>query len=148
MGDNNPKLPPIDNNIRSSWNAYVGWLRQKGIAGHPELDKGGLGHALLDQYLRQNQGSYLKPELIPAIQADFQNLKAYSLDQIKQGKAMFAEGVNEENFMKNLSDADGYPGQFTTSHTYPKDYMSFLDEKGKVLKTQDNGFVQNYASNK
>lgn len=144
----NKKQPVIDNNVRAAWNDYVGWLRQKGIAGHPELDKNGLGHSMLDQYLRENQGSYLSKDMIPAIQSDFQNLKAYSLDQVKKGKASFAEGVNEQNFMQNLSDADGYPGQFTTSHIYPREYMNYLDEQNKPIKTEDKDFVQGYANQK
>lgn len=152
MGKSVSTAPPppvvIDNNVRQSWNNFINFLRQKGVAGDPSLDKGGLGPALLNQYVRQNPDSYLKENMVPAIQKDFQNLRDYSLQQVKAGKAAFADGVNEQNFMANLSDVDGYPGQNTTQHIYPQAFMSYMDDQGKLLNTENKGFVQGYATQK
>lgn len=133
--------PPIDNNVRQSWNDYVDFLKKKGIAGSPELDKGGLGHAMLDLYIRENPGTYLKPEMVKDIQADFANLRKYHLEQIKNGKAVFAEGTNESNFMQELSKLDSYPGSLTTRHKFPFEYMTTIDKTNNTNTTENRGFV-------
>lgn len=133
--------PVIDNNVRAAWNDYVQFLKGRGIAGSPELDKNDLGNQMLNMYLRQNPGSFLKPELIKPIQEDFANYRNYALDKVRQGKAAFGEGVNEDNFMADLSKLDAWPGSYTTRHTFPSEYMNYLDEKGRLLKTENKGFA-------
>lgn len=133
---------PINNNIRNAWNLYVQWLDKKGLKGNTQLDTNNMGNNLLAQYIKENPTTPLKLELIKPIQQDFINLRNYALNRIKQGKDYFQQGVNEENFMQNLSDADNYAGSKTTSHTFPLEYMKTVEpQTQQVLKVENKGFV-------
>jgi hypothetical protein len=111
------------------------------MAGSPDLDKNDFGNVMLNQYLRENPDSFLKPEMIKPIQADFANYRQFALDQVKQGKASFAPGADENNFMTSLSKLDAWPGSETTKHQFPSQYLQHLDEQGKLLSTQNKGFA-------
>lgn len=141
MFTGDPTTKPIDNNVRKSWNDYVDFLKKKGVAGSPELDKGGLGNAMLDQYIRENPGTYLKPEMVKDIQADFSNYRNFALSQVKAGKMVFDEGVNEGNFMQELSKLDSYPGSLTTRHKFPFEYMVTIDKTNNTTTTENRGFA-------
>lgn len=141
INDPDKPMPVIDNNVRQSWNNYVGWLKKKGMAGSPDLDKNDFGNVMLNQYLRENPDSFLKPEMVKPIQADFANYRQFALDQVKQGKASFAQGTDENNFMTSLSKLDSWPGSETTKHQFPSQYLQHLDEQGKLLSTQNKGFA-------
>lgn len=117
--------PPITNKIRQSWNDYIGWLREKGLAGSPKLDKGGLGIKMIEEYRKENPDTALTPDLVTSIQKDFSKYRQYALKQIDDGNAVLDthNGVTRDNFLKALSVVDGIPGQRTTSYTFPKIYM-------------------------
>ena len=74
------------------------------------------------------------------IQKDFANYRKWTINNIKAGKGAFADGVNESNFMQELSIIDGYPGQNTTKHTFPSAYMNTFED-GKLAKTENLGFA-------
>jgi len=132
----------ITNQHRQDWNAYVKWLETQGLKGDPRLDKGDFGKQVLLKYRQINPTTSISPEMVQPIQADFANLRNYSLDQIKQKKAAFAEGVNEQNFMQELSKLDAYPGSKTTLHSFPFDYMRYVDKPAGTDTTINRGFVQ------
>lgn len=131
---------PLTNQNRQDWNDYITWLRSKGLAGNPMLDKGGYGIQVLQQYIKQNPKTSLTLDLIQPIQEDFSNYRNYALQQIKSGKGVFQEGTNEANFMQSLSQLDNYAGSKTTSHIFPREYLTYI-ENNKPISTVDKGFV-------
>lgn len=135
------KAASVDNRIRAEWNNYVSWLDKKGYKGKPELDKNGLGFKMIEQYKQENPETVLSKDMIIPIQKEFQNYRKYALEQIKAGKAKLADGVTEDNFMKDLSVVDGIPGQRTTSFMFPSSYLKLFDEKDKLLEMQNKGFA-------
>jgi len=137
----NKDEPVIDNKVRNDWNNYVSWLDKKGMKGHPSLDKNGLWNKMIEKYREENPNTVITKDIIVPIQKDFDNYRKYSLDQVKSGKLLFDEGVDENNFMKNLSVVDGIAGQRTTSFQYPMDYLKTLDKDDKVIKVENKGFV-------
>jgi hypothetical protein len=132
--------PSVDNKLRRDWNDYTAWLEKQGMKGNPQLDKGGLGFTLLEKYRKENPATTVTKEAIPVIQQEFQKYKQYALDRIKAKKAMFSEGTNEQNFMKNLSVVDGIPGQYTTSFAFPPAYLTTF-ENGKQISTEKTEFA-------
>ena len=137
---------PITNEHRKAWNDFQNYLSKKGLAGSPELDKGGKGLEVLNQYRKENPNTPLNKDMILPIQKDFQNYRQWALDDIKKGNGAFAPGVNEGNFMKELSVVDGIPGQLTSKHQFPMRYMSSLDQNGSVVKKENLGFAANKQS--
>ena len=91
--------------------------------------------------MKANPSTTLNREAILPIQQDLLNYRNYQLNNIKSGKAMFAEGVNEQNFMNHLSKIDGYPGQFTTSAKFPFEYMRYVDKNAGTDSTVNKGFA-------
>lgn len=139
-GEGDPTPAPVTNEQRQGWNQYVQFLKKRGIAGDPKLDTNGLGKNLFNQYLKENPNSPLTPDSIIPIQHDFANYRQWAINNIKAGKGAFADGTNEDNFMKELSRVDGYPGQYTTRHEFPKEYLQTFADK-KLVNTEDKGFA-------
>lgn len=132
--------PQMTNEIRKGWNDFTSWLAKKGLQGKPELDKNDYGFQVLEEYRKENPETPITRELIPAIQKEFSNYRDWSLKKIKEGKAGFAPGVTEDNYMKSLSIVDGYPGQFTTRHSFPETYLQTMED-GKVISKENQGFA-------
>lgn len=140
----NAEDPQVDNNLRKAWNDYTLWLEKKGLKGHPDLDKNNKSFEILEQYRKENPSTPLTKEIIPVIQKDFQNYRQWVLDKTKlpkgtPGRVELSAGVNEDNFMKDLSIVDGIAGQRTTSFSYPS---AFLDtrEQGQIIARENQGF--------
>lgn len=131
----------ITNAVRQEWNNYIDFLDQRGLKGNTDLDKGELAQKMLNQYIRENPLTPLKPELIKDIQADFANYRNFALDKVRQGKMVLSPGVNEQNFMQELSKLDSWPGSLTTKHKFPQEFMQFMDSQGNIEKTQNLGFA-------
>ncbi len=132
--------PPLSNKNRQDWNNYITWLKGQGLAGNPALDKGGYGIQVLQHYIKNNPNTSLTVDMVQPIQSDFSNYRNYALDQIKSGKGAFAQGVNESNFMQELSQLDNYAGSKTTKHFFPREYLTYMENQ-KPVSTIDKGFV-------
>ena len=139
--ENKPTGKPITNKERADWNMYVKTLESKGLRGNTELDKGDYGKRVLLDYIKANPSTSLTPERIADIQADFANYRNFALDQVKQGKFVFDKGVNEQNFMQELSKLDAYPGSKTTNHLFPFEYMRYVDKTAGTDTTVNKGFA-------
>ncbi len=138
--DDESKEPPIDDKDKEEWNKYIDWLQAKGLRGHPSLDKDGLGNKMILKYKEENPNTTLSVEKVKPIQKEFLKYRDWSLGQIKAGKAAFGEGVNEDNYMKNLSNVDGLAGQYTTSFQFPSSYLKYL-ENNKLQRIENQGFA-------
>lgn len=141
----------ITNEQRQSWNDYVGWLKKRGIAGDPRLDKNNLGKNMLAQYIKENPKTSLTTDMVSPIQHDFANYRQYMIQQLRDKKAMITDSKspdgryvepNEDlsNYMKELSVVDNFPGSRTTSHTFPSAYLKTFED-GKLTSTEDKGFA-------
>lgn len=126
--------------LREDWNAYVSWLDKKGMKGKPELDKGGLGFKMIEQYRKENPSTTVSKDSIKSIQEEFQKYREWSLAQVKAGKAQLTQGASPENYMKSLSIIDGIPGQRTTSFQFPTSYLTTIDN-GVNLGTVNTGYA-------
>jgi hypothetical protein len=132
--------PPITNQVRQDWNSYVDWLAQQGLKGNPILDHNDLAGRMLDQYQKVNPNTTINRDIIVPLQNEFQNYRNYALSGVKNGTHAFAPGVNEDNFMKSLSQVDGIAGQRTTSFKFPEDYLQTFINK-KPVSFEDKGFA-------
>ncbi len=133
-----PGEPVVDNKIRLAWNDYTNWLAQKGLKGHPSLDKNDLGGQMIDQYRKEHPDTPINREIIPTIQKEFGNYRNYVLAKVAAGKAKL--DVAPENFMKALSIVDGIPGQRTTSFQFPSEYLQTFNN-GQNLGMVNKGFA-------
>lgn len=113
----------VTDDIRTQWNTYVDWLDKKGMKGKPDLDNNGLGYTMVDEYQRDNPNSGINRGSIKSIQQEFSKYRDWSLGRINRGEAVLSPGVRPEDYMKDLSIIDGYPGQRTTSFKFPSTYL-------------------------
>lgn len=138
-GDDKP-TNTITNQNRQDWNNYIDYLKTKGLAGNPLLDKGGFGVQVLQDYIKNNPNTSLTVDMVKPIQSDFSNYRNFALDQVKQNKAAFAPNTNETNFMTELSKLDNYGGSLTTKHKFPLQYMQYI-ESNQPTRTVSQGFA-------
>lgn len=147
-----PNLPggpgegTVDNKVRKDWNDYLDFLEKKKMRGQPGLDTEGVGYKLFDEYVSSNKGTTLKREMLPVIRNEFLKYRDFALNEIKNKRAEFAPGANEENFMKFLVENEktanpDYPGSMFTSVKFPESYLKkFMNDK--LVGTAALGFAQ------
>ncbi len=113
----------VDDAVRSAWNLFLDWLAEKGLQGKEELDKGGLGYKLFDEYCKTHE-TILSRETLQQVREEFLKLRAKMIADVRAGKAAFAEGATEENFLRPviLNEGTGnplYPGKNFTKFRFP-----------------------------
>lgn len=123
-------IEQVNDQLRKDWNKYVDWLESINMKGNPALDKNDLGGAMVDRYKKEHPETSVSRETIDDIQQEFVKYRQWSLAEIKAGRASFAPGTNEDNFMRALSIVDGIPGQRTTSFKFPSTYLVTFENKG------------------
>ena len=129
MPDNtqDPTDPQVSSKLRRDWNDYVQYLADRGMKGNPVLDKNGVWADWIEKYRKDNPGTSISKETIPAIQQEFQKYRDWGLNEIKSGRMKFAPQTNESNYLKDLSQVDGIAGQRTTSFKFPETYLNTFD---------------------
>lgn len=139
--------------LKQDWNTFQSWLKQQGVAGSPELDKGvgenNGGIRMIRQYQKVNPTTLVTPENIPEIQGHFKNYRDYTLNKLRNKQAMITDAKNpngryvnpDENldyYMSGLSKVDGIPGSLTTQHVFPQSFLTtiYQNPSGKIEKKE------------
>jgi hypothetical protein len=128
--ENSENESPITPKHKEDWNKYLGWLKEKGMQGKPELDKGGVGEKLFQEYLKQNPETSLSKSIIPGIRKEYVNMRDKAIEEMKAGKGGWgasATGGKEADysgFMKHILDNEksgdpNYVGQHLTMTPFP-----------------------------
>lgn len=140
--ESQPAEIKVDNTLRTEWNKYVSWLKEKGYAGDPQMDKGDYSEKAFNEYKKEHPDSVLTPEHIKPIQEDIHKYRDYFIEQVKAGKVK-VEGEVKPDYSNLMAWAgtpqgalnDGRVGQYTSKFMFPKIYM---EEK---IPKNDIGFV-------
>jgi hypothetical protein len=139
--------------LMTKWNMYLDYLDKIGMRGKAELDKGGLGFKVLEEYNKKNPSLSVSKDEINKIQVALEDYRDWVIEGHKSGKrpVKFSgdPGQNYENFMSNIQIrknagkewSDGYPGEQTTSVRFPKEYLSDVE----LGLRKDIGFAPNKA---
>lgn len=136
---------PVDNKVRTDWNDFLSYLDKKGYRGKPDLDKGGRGYQLFDEYVKATPGTSLNRETLPVIRKELLNYRDWVLSQNKNGGNVLQSGVDENNFMRHVvlnekSTDPNYPGSHLTTTAFPQVYLTrFMNDKN--LGTTNQGFA-------
>lgn len=152
LGEDDPKKSAeVSNKLRKDYNDYLGWLKSKGLQGHPSLDKNDMGGKMIDEYQKVNPSTSVNRAAIVPIQQELSKYRDYSINELRNKRAVLSDAQNPtgrfvspnenlDEYMKDLSQVDGIAGQRTTSHSFPPSYMkTFLN--GKLQKTEYAGFA-------
>lgn len=139
---------PVDNKIRTDWNDFLKFIDKKGYRGKPELDKGGKGYQLFDEYVKSTPGTSLSREVLPVIRKELLNYRNWALEQNKStapGAGRLAPGVTEDNFMKHVvlnekTSDPNYPGSNLTITPFPNSYLTTFNN-GQNLGTANQGYA-------
>lgn len=135
--DNGKK--PVSNEVREWWNKFVDYVDSKGMRGKPELDKGGLGFALLDEFVKKNPDSKVKRDNLVDVLSEMRAYRSDALEKSKRKEAVI--NVPEEKFMSFVVANDKtkdpvYPGQNFTKFKFPE--YTFTN---KTTGEQKKGFA-------
>lgn len=136
---------PVDNKVRQDWNLFLQDLEAKGLRGKSDLDKGGKGYQLFDEYVKANPSTSLNREMLPVIRKELLNYRNYVLESVKNGSNKLSEGVREDNFMRHVVENEktgdpNYPGSNLTITKFPDSYLSTFNN-GKKVSTENKGFA-------
>lgn len=144
-----PTPKRLTTNQMSHWNDFVDFLEKKGYRGSREFDNKdkNMGKMAIDAYKKLNPDFSISYDDIPSVQQGIQDVRNYSIAQLKSGKATLKEGLDAgkdyENFMPNLSPTDGWLGSKTSFHTFPKAFLNEYSNGEKITDKKDLGFVGN-----
>jgi len=145
-GENEPQ---VDRKIRTDWNSFLDYLEKSGFKGKPDLDKGGYGYKLFDEYVKQTPGTSLGRDKLPLIRKELLNYRNWALEQNKStapGTMKLAAGVNENNFMRHVIENEktgdpNYPGSNLTMIKFPDSYLKFVDLNNNTSTVKNQGFA-------
>jgi hypothetical protein len=123
--------------LKKDWNAFLRYAEEKKFRGKEELDKNDLGNKMYREYIKKTPGTSLNESVIPQIRKLYIDYRNQNLADIKAGKQAFAEGTNEENYMRHitlneLSENPNYVGQHLTQTYFPEAKI-VTKENGKVV---------------
>lgn len=128
------KLPSgLSPEQKKEWNAFVDFIKSKGLQGSPELDKRDkkLAESLMTEFAKSNPKSGLTLSLVGTIQSEL--IKANEIARKITGQGMASSSAN---LPEQLSKVDDWAGSITTRTYFPTATTS--DHAGKVIK--DYGF--------
>jgi len=156
-GDGEESTTKITDQHKQDWNKYLGWLKDKGMQGKPELDKGGLGERLFDQYIKENPETSLNRNLIPGIRREYNDLRNQAIEEFKSGKSVFnykdKPSSDYDLFMKHIVDNEksanpNYVGQHLTMTMFPGAKITEKDANtGKVLSQKSIPVMSTQSKN-
>lgn len=143
---------------KQNWNKYLTWLKEKKQQGIPELDKGGLGNKLFEQYIKETPNSGLSTAIIPKIRKAYGQLRDEGIAAIKAGKNVFDTGGGKFVMGANATDEilthymphiisnekskdPNYVGQHLTQTFFPGGTVTKIDPSGKVIATASQTFT-------
>lgn len=125
---------------KGDWGEYVTYVKERGLDKDERMNHRAFANQILHEFLAQHKGTTtLNEEQVLRIQADFQKLREWTVEKIKNHEQInghyveFAEGVNEDNFMANLSELDKIAGPKTIRY-YGADYDQMMSEQKTNLK--------------
>lgn len=135
----------ITNKHRSDWNEYVGWLKEQGLSGSPELDKNNLGYQKFDEFVKNHPNTSLNREIIPNIRKEMLSYRQWALDESKKNKVVIPGITSDEQFMRKTllneqTKNPDYPGQNLTFLPFPQSYLTTF-ENNVNTGTQNVGFA-------
>ncbi len=145
----------VDDVLREDWNEFQSWLASKNLAGKPELDKGGLGYKIFDEYCKTHETSLNRAKLA-LIREEFKKLRAKIILEVNTGKSSFAPGANEKNLLKPVIDNEGtgdpnYPGYNFTKFRFPSSTTVTYDQSAinhnKIANDAINSKLQGRITN-
>lgn len=151
-------LPQVDNNVRQAWNDYVGWLKDKGYSGNPEMNHKAFSDNAFAEYKKENPNTILTPDYFLPIQYDIHNYRNHFIDDIKAGKENLNFTPNEDysNVMEWASKPlgqkmDGFVGQQTSQFLFPSQYMNDKTPENRIgfvpPPDEQQPFQQNTSNN-
>lgn len=122
------EMPMVSDRVKQDWNKFLTWLDEKKLRGKPELDKGGLGQKMLEEYLSVTKDTTLNKDIIPAIRKEYMNLRQSNIEDVISGKANWngksGKDLDFSTFMRHIVENEktsnpNYVGQHLTQTFFP-----------------------------
>jgi hypothetical protein len=140
--DPKPKKP-LSPQERQEWNAFIRFVKDKGMSGSKDLDKRdkNLGASLFDEFKAANPNTSISYDIVPRAQEEFLEFQRLHKG-LKERK-----GVKVDDQFEKLSPADGWFGSITSQQELiPFVEQTVKGETGEVISTKNKGLMGGLAS--
>lgn len=108
---------------RQNWNRFLDFLKERGMAGNPELDKedASLGMKLLEEYNKANPDSKVDAGFIPIAQYESYLIrKKGEFPGLTKEEAEYVFGNLKNQYKdRQISNVDSWLGSLTSTQYYP-----------------------------
>lgn len=131
------KKQPLTPQEMNEWNAFIRFVKQKGLAGSKDLDRRdkNLGAQLFSEFKAANPNTSIGYDIVPRAQQEFLNFQKFHRG-FKQ-----REGVQGEDQFDHLSPDDGWFGSYTSQQELIPMVKQTTDSTGRVLSTANMGLM-------
>lgn len=118
---------------RAYWNGFVDYVSAKGLAGSKDLNRHDLdiAHKLFAEYSAVKGRTVNYKAFVTMVQTDIAQYRRAALRQIQISRAKHADNPNyplafegsDDEFMKGLSQIDGFAGVLTIGWKFPSEVV-------------------------
>jgi hypothetical protein len=119
---------------RAYWNGFVDYVSAKGLSGSKDLNRHDLdiGHKLFVEYNKLKGRTVNYNKFVTMVQTDIAQYRRAALKQIQISRAKHAENAAyplafdgaDDEFMKGLSQIDGFAGVLTLGWKFPGEVVA------------------------
>lgn len=139
-GGDDPKkeeAKPLTPQEMNEWNAFIRFVKQKGVAGSKELDKRdkNRGQELFNEFKVANPNTTINYDIVPRAQQEFLNFQKFHR-AFKQ-----KEGIKQEDQFDQLSPADGWFGSYTSQQELIPMTKQVTNANGQVISSANMGLM-------
>jgi hypothetical protein len=144
-----PEAPSLTPKQMEDWNNFQTWMKDKGYAGDPRMDKMKFSKSIVDMYRSENPNTSISYDIIGNVQKSIREYRNSAIEEVKSGKRRLTgdPGQNFENFMPWVTKTadDAFLGRFTSQFTFPSQYISnkYARESVQPEMLERQGFAAN-----
>jgi hypothetical protein len=136
-GDDPGKPRPMTPQEMNEWNAFIRFVKGKGVAGSKDLDKRdkNRGQELFNEFKAQHPKTSISYDIVPRAQQEFLNFQKFHRAFKEK------EGIKDQDQFDQLSPADGWFGSYTSQQELIPMTQQVTNASGQVVSSSNMGLM-------